>query len=554
MQFTAWLFIFSVFIDLQVEFNSSLIYNNLDMKEKKKLNTIRKIEYKNKEAVFLLIRGLEVGVSAGLVAVLYRYLLSFAENRLMSVIEFVKGSPLKISFWFVILALLGVFVAFVNKWEPLAAGSGIPQITGEVKGLVSHKWYRVLFAKIIGGTTSVFAGLSLGREGPSVQLGGVAAKGVAKITGADKTTELRMISCGAGAGMASAFNAPLAGTMFVLEEIHHTFDKNILFMGIVSTVTADYTSKLFFGQNTIFNYGKVSFPLRYYWLLIIMGVVLGVCGASYNVIMLKTQQLFKKMTKIPSYVKIPFVFVLSGVVGLVLPQILCGGHGMVEYLMNEQPTVKVMLGLLVAKFLFGAICFACGAPGGTLYPLCILGTYIGAVFGAVVINSFGLSETLWNEFAVIGMAGFFAAIVRAPITGIVLVFELTGNMNNILPLATVALISYATANLMGINPFYESLLSGITVNENDKPKFTRRAEKIIKSFVIPVGSQLENKKIKEIDWGRHALIITVERGEESITPNGDVVLKSGDEIVFLVSQRRYDKDYNHLMLLFETSE
>lgn len=100
----------------------------------------------------------------------------------------------------------------------------------------------------------------------------MAAKGIARLTKADKTTELRMISCGAGAGMAAAFNAPLAGTMFVLEEIHHTFDKSLLCMGIVSAVTADYISKLFFGQNTVFNYDTVNFPLKYYWLLLIMGV------------------------------------------------------------------------------------------------------------------------------------------------------------------------------------------------------------------------------------------------------------------------------------------
>ncbi len=520
------------------------------MNEKKKLNTVRKIEYKKKEAFFLLVRGIEVGIAAGLVAVLYRYLLSFAEERLMGIISAVKGSPAKIAAWFLVLFALGVFVSLINKWEPLAAGSGIPQITGEVKGRVNHNWLRVLAAKMIGGITSVFAGLSLGREGPSVQLGGLAAKGVARLTKADKTTELRMISCGAGAGMASAFNAPLTGTMFVLEEIHHTFDKNILFMGIVSAVTADYTSKLFFGQNTIFSYKTVNFPLQYYWLLILMGIVLGVSGAAYNVIMLKMQDIFKSIKKVPNYIKMPLVFVLSGVVGLYLPQVLCGGHSMVEFLMNEHPSAAVMLGLLVAKFLFGAICFASGAPGGTLYPLCILGTYLGALFGVISINTLGLSEGLWGEFVVIGMAGFFTAIVRAPITGIVLVFELTGNMNNILPLATVALISYATANLLGVNPFYEALLARITVSENDKPHFIRRAEKIIKSFVIPVGSQLENKKIKDVDWGRHALIITVERGEESITPNGDVTLEAGDEIVFLISQRRYARDEGRLEAMF----
>lgn len=517
----------------------------------KKLNTVRKIQSKNSEALFLVIRGLEVGVFAGLIAVLYRYLLSFAEEGLGKVLDFVSGSWWKIAIWFVILAILGVFVSYINKWEPNAAGSGIPQVNGEIKGRLSPSWWRVILAKLVGGTTAVFSGLSLGREGPSVQLGGMAAKGVAKITRADKTTELRMISCGAGAGMAAAFNAPLAGIMFVLEEIHHSFDKNILCMGIVATVVADYVSKLFFGQSTIFNYETVNFPLRYYWILILLGVLIGLSGVGYTKIMLKTQDLYKKLNKIPNQIKLPIVFVFSGIVGLVLPQVLCGGHSMVEFLMHEHPSVGVMFGLLIAKFLFGAICFACGAPGGTLYPLCILGTYLGAAFGGIAIHLTGLPEGLWEEFAVIGMAGFFSATIKSPITGVVLVFELTGNMNNILPLVTVALISYAVSNLLGSEPIYEALLGRITSANAANKEFTGKNEKIIKSFVIPTGSDLAGKRIMDIDWGKHALIITVERGEESITPNGNVVLEVDDEIVFFISQRRLAKTEEHLEALFE---
>lgn len=525
------------------------------MKEQKKLNTIRKIEYKNKEAAFLIIRGVEVGIFSGLICVLYRYLLSFAEGKLMDTLDYIKADPLRICIWFIALALLGVFVSYINKWEPMAAGSGIPQLNGEVKGYLTQSWWRVILAKLVGGTVSVFSGLSLGREGPSVQLGGMAAKGVADVTKADKTTELRMMSCGAGAGMSAAFNAPLAGTMFVLEELHHSFDKSLLCMSIVASITADYISKIFYGQSTIFNYDTVNFPLRHYWFLIIMGVVLGFSGLIYNVVMLKTQDLFKSIKRVPIQIKMPIVFLISGGVGLVLPQVLCGGHSMVEFLMNDHPTIGFMLLLLVVKFLFGALCFACGAPGGTLYPLCILGTYLGAIFGSVAVNHLGFKPELWEEFVVIGMAGLFASIVRAPITGIVLVFELTGNMNNILPLAAVSLISYAVANLVGVQPFYEALLTRITASSDaEAPHITRKSEKIIKSFVIPIGSKLDKKKIKEIEWGRHALIVTVERGEESITPNGDVELHSGDEIVFLVSQRRLALTSAHLEELFEAVE
>ena len=101
--------------------------------------------------------------------------------------------------------------------------------------------------------------------------------------------------------------------------------------------------------------------------------------------------------------------------------------------------------------------------------------------------------------------------------------------------------------------FYETLLSNLTPSDSEKPKLFKRSEKIIKSYVIPLGSPLDGKKIKEVDWGRHSLIITVERGEESITPNGDVLLRAGDEIVFLVSQRRYAANINRLENLFATN-
>ncbi|MGN0522092.1 MAG: ClC family H(+)/Cl(-) exchange transporter [Eubacterium sp.] len=515
------------------------------MKDKEK-TTYRKIEYHKKESFYLIVRGLEVGLFAGLVSVLYRFLLTNAESILLKGAEFAKSSPLKCVLCFAVLALLGIIVSAVIKWEPMSSGSGIPQVDGEIKGHLSQKWWRVIIAKLIGGTASILGGLSLGREGPSIQLGAMAGKGIAKITKADKTSELRMISCGGGAGLAAAFNAPLAGVMFVLEEIHHTIDKSIICMGIVACICADFVSKIFFGQSNIFSYDTSNVPLKYYWLLILLGIVLGLLGCGYNIIMSKGQDIFKRFSKIPVEIRMIFVFFVGGAVTLLIPQITGGGHQMVEYLLNERPEIKVLIFLLISKFLFSAFSFGSGAPGGIFFPLLILGTYIGAIWANIFIPLLNLDSNLWQEFVVISMAGIFASIVRAPLTGIILVFEMTGNLSSLLPLAVVSLISYATANLIGVNPIYETLLEKILNSNTEKPEFHRQNEKILKTFIIPVGSPINNKRVMDVDWGRHCLVVSIDRGDTSVTPKGETVLNEGDELVILVSQRHFSRDNERL--------
>lgn len=511
------------------------------MKNKEK-TTLRKIEYRKKEGFYLIIRGIEVGIAAGLISSLYRFLLKCAESLMSAASDFASKSVLNCVVWLAAAALMGFFVSMIVKWEPMSSGSGIPQVNGEIKGVLTQNWIKVTAAKLVGGSLSILSGLSLGREGPSIQLGAMMSKGIAKITKADKTTELRMMSCGGGAGLAAAFNAPLSGVMFLLEEIHKTIDKSIVCMAIVACVTADFISKLFFGQQNVFAYNTVNIPLKNYWLLIILGVILGVLGCVYNIVMSKGQDLFKKFTKIPSQVKMIAVFIIGGLAAVFLPQITGGGQSMVLYLTQNDPAVSALIFLLVFKFLFSVISFGSGAPGGIFFPLLILGTYIGAVYADICIDIAGISEGLRQEFIVISMAGIFASIVRAPLTGIILVFEMTGSLESLLPLAVVSLISYAVANFIGVNPIYDTLLEKIVHGKPKKPEFHNTDEKVIKTYVIPIGSPLRRKRIGDINWGKHCLIVNIERDDVSVTPKGDTVLKEGDELAVLISQRNFARD------------
>ena len=213
--------------------------------------------------------------------------------------------------------------------------------------------------------------------------------------------------------------------MFSLEELQKNFNSSMLVCIISGCVTSDFISKNVFGLSPVFDFHlKAALPLVHYWMLILLGILLGLCGAFYNFIMLKGQDLFGAMKKIPAKYRIVFPFVVSGIVCYTLPSILAGGHAMISLITGHTLLVSTMLLLLVAKFFFSAFCFGSGAPGGIFFPLLILGAYLGAIYGTLVIQASGIPSYYLVNFITISMAGFFTAIVRAPITGILLILSL----------------------------------------------------------------------------------------------------------------------------------
>ena len=508
-------------------------------KYRKTLQQLEKDSFRR--SVSLVIEGLLIGALAGLTAVAYRYCLTYAEDALSFILHAVQGNPWKIALWFLALAAMGAIVARIVKWERMSSGSGIPQVSGEVKGYLDPVWWRVVAAKFTGGTLCILGGLSLGREGPSIQLGAMAAKGYSRLRNYDKTKEIGLLSCGAGAGLAAAFNAPLAGILFVLEEIHHTFDRTMLVAGMVATVTADYISKVFFPQAALFSCRTATLPGRDYWLLAILGVLLGLAGAGYNRIMLNGQALFHRFKNIPKEIRIAIPFLMAGVLGLTIPEVLAGGHRMVVLLEEGRPALITLVILLTVKFVFSTVSFGSGAPGGIFFPLLILGAYVGAIFGVLVMKVFPLTDDLLPQFIVLGMAGLFAGIVRAPITGIVLITEMTGNMHRMLDIAVVSILAYIMANIIGSKPIYTSLLDNILHHQKELD-IEEGAEKVLVTYVIPFDSEICNKKICQIVWQKNTLVASIERDGHTITPKGDTVILPGDQLMVLIGRQYYAAD------------
>jgi len=412
--------------------------------------------------VMLITEGLCVGLIGGFIVLLYRVALTFAGNWLIKILSYIKGNPFRCAVWFLILMALAWIVGRLVKWEPMISGSGIPQVEGEVSGRLSQNWKRVLPAKFAGGFLCMLGGLSLGREGPSIQLGAMAGQGISRALGRGKREEKFLMTCGASAGLSAAFHAPLAGMMFAVEEIHKTFSIPILLPVMTASVTADYIASHILGLDPVFHFQITEYlPQNYYWLLILLGILVGVSGVFYNWGMLKAQELYRKIPLLKETGRLLIAFLTAGVLGLVMPSVLGSGSGLIVSLTKGEMVLGMVVLTLVVKFLFSAVSFASGAPGGIFFPLLILGALLGAVFAMTGAEFFGLDPVYINNFVLLGMTGFFTAIVRAPLTGIILLFEMSGSISQMLSLSIVSVTAYIVATLMRSEPIYDSLLKRI---------------------------------------------------------------------------------------------
>ena len=248
-----------------------------------KHDTSQMIKREEHLPVILIGEGLLVGMIGGLIVLAYRIALKYAGKWMDEIITFAGQSPVRMAGWLLVLMVLAVLVGLLVRWEPMISGSGIPQLEGEMAGKLSQKWWRVLPAKFAGGFLSLLAGLSLGREGPSIQLGAMTGKGISKLLKRDRTEEKFLLTCGASAGLSAAFHAPLAGVMFSLEEVHKNFSVSVLISVMTASITADYISSQFIGIEPVFQFdiGNVL-PQNYYWMIVVLGVILGCFGAFYN--------------------------------------------------------------------------------------------------------------------------------------------------------------------------------------------------------------------------------------------------------------------------------
>jgi CIC family chloride channel protein len=421
----------------------------------------------------ILPKALVVGLVAGLLGCGFRLALQRVELLRIGFQQAHTG-------WTGLLVAVGLGVItgalalwLVRRFAPETTGSGIPHLKSVVLGERTMLWQRVLPVKFGAGVLGIGGGMALGREGPTIQMGGAAALMVSrwfriKVGEGERKA---LVSAGAGAGLAAAFNAPLAGMMFVLEELHGNFTPVVFVATFLASVTADVVGRVLTGEMPVFALGSMPAPdLRSLPVALLLGLGCGVGGVIFNRSLLKSLDLFDRLhRRWPAWAVGALAGGVIGVASWTYPGVAGSGGLLAERALTGEILLRWLPALLIARFFLTMWSYGTGAAGGIFAPLLVIGALGGLAVGSLAHHVAPGWAAHPAIFAVIGMGGLLTAIVRAPLTAIVLMIELTGKYDFMLPLLACCLIAYGVAEALQTPPIYESLRERAKAKAADAP-------------------------------------------------------------------------------------
>ena len=396
------------------------------------------------ETAIMTVLGIIIGLAGGFGAIGFRYLIGFFQaisyGSAGELLDVISSIP-----WYFRIGIpalgglvIGPIVYFLARE---AKGHGVPEVMEAVamqRGIIRK---RIVFIKALVSAICMGTGGSAGREGPIVQIGSAAGSTLGQMLKVSANRMRVLVGCGAAAGIAATFNAPIAGFMFALEIILGEFGVATFSPVIISAVTATAVSRHFLGNSPAFvvpAYQLVSlveFPLY-----AIMGLFCALAGVTFTTLLYRTEDIFDNL-KFPDYLKAALGGLILGTMGLLFPQILGIGYGAINLALVQELSWWLMFLLAIAKILATSITIGSGGSGGIFAPSLFVGAMAGGFFGGVVHHLFPAVTASPGAYSIVGMGAVVAATTHGPLTAILMLFEMTGDYKIILPLMITCIIS-----------------------------------------------------------------------------------------------------------------
>ncbi|AVH66383.1 chloride channel protein [Nostoc sp. 'Peltigera membranacea cyanobiont' 213] len=373
------------------------------------------------------------------------------------------------------IGLVGGILAgwLVERFAPEASGSGMSEVKAVLARVPMPLNLRIALVKLVSATLVLGSGMPLGREGPTVQIGAALANQLSNWVPTSPEHRRQLIAAGAGAGLAAAFNAPIAGVLFVVEELLQDVSGITLGTAILASFIASVISRLYGSHSLDLNHLNLGFSshttffaqeIPFY---LILGVLAGLLGILFNKSILASLAINRRLLNLSLPWRIGIVGLVTGVVIALLPITFRNNAGLREILLVGSGDWLFAAIAFLVQFILIILTYGSGAPGGLLVPTLALGSALGYLVGATEQSLLGMSAA--TTYAHVGMAAFFSAVSKVPITAVVIVFEMTTDFNLVLPLMIVSVIAYLVAEKIDSRSLYDLLLEWKGIHITKEP-------------------------------------------------------------------------------------
>lgn len=408
----------------------------------------------------VLAKGAVAGVVVGAVVTLFNYLLEVAGEFAALFAAAGRSRGWLSACYVAFMICVAFFMYFFTAVFPEGRGSGIPRTEAAACGKMKFKWWRLCLATVIGSTVSFFAGIPVGAEGPSVQLGGGLGAGVEEADGTQPLGRRPVMSAGIAAGVTSAFIAPATGFLFVLEEVQRKFDPLACACAAVSVFYAYAVRVLLggaIGMKEVFIAAEsvAALPMAYMWAPLVAGIFAALVARLFNAVILRADCMSAR-SRLSRLVPLVVVFALSGVVNIFLADQVGSGMTLINAVIGGDYGWTDMLVALVVKFALMCMVFRAAPTGGMMVPMLAIGAMTGHLAGTLCA-AMGMPAEYVAVVALVTMCAFFGASIKAPFTVVLLFLETTALWNNAAAVMVAVLVATVAVGLLGQKPLYDTL-------------------------------------------------------------------------------------------------
>lgn len=534
------------------------------LEKKRKREIHGKVLYRNFAELVLV--GSITGCMAGIIVTTFNILVHHAEEISKHSYGLVREN-----LWFLPLLLLALLasaflISVAVNMSSVIRGCGIPQAEGATRGIVPLKWWRDMALMFATSLLSIFMGLSVGAEGPSVLIGACAGDGVSAVLRRNQMIRKFQATGGACAGLAVASNAPLTGIAFAFEEAYKRLTPEVLICSFSSVILAMLTRSTIYTalgmeiENAFSTYAFSDLPYKAYGFVALSGLACGLLGVGFYKFTFLMRKLFKKVRvknqKITYGLRILIAVLIGGAFCMVSDGVMGGGHHLIASLGSKfegNPQAVFGMGvvgtlsvILILKLTSTSVNIGSGIPCGAFIPIIAVGACLGALLNQIWTKIDPDMALHGDLMIMMCMSAFFVAVVKAPITSIVMICEFTGSISYLLPVIIAVFIGYFVAEMFRTDGIYEELLE----QYEHETGIHERAVREVFEMMVEEGSLADKREVRDVLWPVGARVTQIRRGDEVILPSGDTVLHAGDNLTVVCKTddgKKTRDDLSHLL-------